>query len=161
MERIRSRRISNKNKSEQLGMPFGTACHQLRMRVLFYLLKKHSENVCFQCGKKIRTVEELSIEHKKPWLYHPEHDNRRFWHMSNIAFSHRKCNTQHVHGARHKRKIGPDGTAWCTSCKKFLNTDSFHKDKNHWNGYHKRCKQCFYAYRKQWRKKIRSRSSIE
>ena len=78
-----------KKKGDALGMPIGTATHRLRKMILFHLLKKHNENFCFQCGAKIEIVEELSIEHKKPWL-HESVD--LFWDMDNIAFSHLHCN---------------------------------------------------------------------
>ena len=81
--------MSNEDKSEQLGMPFGTANNKLRKMVLFHLLKKYNDNFCFQCGALIETVDELSIEHKKPWL----HENTDlYWDMDNIAFSHHHCN---------------------------------------------------------------------
>lgn len=79
----------NKEKSKQLGMPTGTATNRLRKMILFHLLKKHNENFCFQCTKEIKTIEELSIEHKKPWLHE---DVDLFWDMNNIAFSHLSCN---------------------------------------------------------------------
>lgn len=56
---------SNQKKSEQLGMPFGTACGRLRKNVMFHLAKKCNENICYHCDLSIDTVEEFSIEHKK------------------------------------------------------------------------------------------------
>lgn len=79
----------NKRKSAQLGMPFGTAHNQLCRIVLFDLLKRHGENFCFRCGKEIREVSQLSIEHKKAWQ---NHDTALFWDVNNIAFSHLSCN---------------------------------------------------------------------
>ena len=76
-------------KDRQLGIPFGTACHRLKLQILFKYIKKAKENFCFDCKKEILTPEELSIQHKKVWLYiSPE----LFWDLENIAFSHRKCN---------------------------------------------------------------------
>jgi len=109
----------NEEKSRQLGMPAGTAQGKLRKMVLFHLLKKHNENFCFQCGTKIETVEELSIEHKKPWL-HESVD--LFWDMDNIAFSHLSCNVKardwnHIsiveHGTTSKYRYG----CRCDSCR--------------------------------------------
>ena len=71
-------------------MPFGTASNRLRKMILFSLLAKHNENVCFRCGKVIATVDDLSIEHKKAWL---SVDSKLFWDIDNVAFSHLKCNT--------------------------------------------------------------------
>ena len=41
-----------------------------------------------------------------------------------------------------KRKKGPDGTAWCTSCKDFLSIENFGKSKSEWDGLAKECKLC-------------------
>ena len=54
-------------KSAFLGMPHGTANARLRNMILFHLLQKHGENICFNCSEMIETVDELSIEHKQPW----------------------------------------------------------------------------------------------
>jgi hypothetical protein len=134
-------------------MNVSTAMNKLRTKVLFHLLKQHNNNTCFRCGKKINKADDLSIEHKKPWMYHPENDNRRFWHMSNIAFSHRKCNRPHVHGAIKTRKVGPKNTVWCGLCQKFWPYQKFHKDKNRWNGFRSLCKTCASIKQKQYRKK--------
>lgn len=37
----------NKKKSEQLGMPLGTASAKLRKSILFNLLKEAGKNICF------------------------------------------------------------------------------------------------------------------
>jgi hypothetical protein len=83
--------MNNEVKSEQLGIPFGTASARLRKNILFNLLKKHNENYCFKCGKIISSEEELSIEHKIPWL-HSENPIKLFFDIDNIAFSHLSCN---------------------------------------------------------------------
>jgi hypothetical protein len=79
----------NKNKDKFLGMPWGTASNRLRKEILFNLLKKYHENVCYRCDKEIETSQELSIEHKKAWL---NVDVKLFWDLDNIAFSHLICN---------------------------------------------------------------------
>lgn len=81
---MRSKRIS-----EQLGMSHGAAAGQLRKRVLFHLLTKLGENVCFKCSEVIDKVEDLSIEHKQPW---EGRSAELFWDIENIAFSHLHCN---------------------------------------------------------------------
>lgn len=113
-------------------MPFGTACHRLRKLVLFDLLKKYDDNVCLKCGKIIESVDDLSMEHKEPWL---DVDPSLFWDLANIAFSHIKCNTRDRTG----RKQGSNGTAWCYKCKKFLPINMFGKDKHQWDSLNKRC----------------------
>ena len=59
---------SNKKKSNQLGMPIGTAQAILKKNILYNLLVRFNLNKCYQCGNTIDKVEELSIEHKTPWL---------------------------------------------------------------------------------------------
>ncbi len=100
-------------KSRQLGMPYGTATGKLRKLILFHLLKKHNENVCFQCGKEIETVDELSMEHKKPWLHE---SSDLFWDVENIAFSHLHCNLSTTRPPLHPRpkiKVLIHGTTAC------------------------------------------------
>ena len=121
-------------------MPWGTACHRLRKLILFAVLQRHGENVCFRCGEAIVGADDLSIEHKEPW---DGRDVALFWNLDNIAFAHRKCNVPHTfYGGRFKRKIGPDGTSWCGRCCAFYPTGCFHKNKRSWNGLSWACKNC-------------------
>ena len=138
----------NAKKQDQLGMHHGTAASRLRKLVLFRVLQKYNENVCYRCEKTIDTPEELSIEHKEPWL---DSDPALFWDLENIAFSHLKCN---IRAARRvvsqamrdslvrPRKIGPEGTAWCQGHHDFLPTEKFSSNKYHWNGLQKDCIEC-------------------
>ena len=115
---------TNKRRHEQLEMPFGTAQNRLRKMILFELLQKTGLNICFQCGKNIETIEELSIEHKIPWL---DSDNPKelFFDLENIAFSHLSCNCK---AAKHPTKgnikhgcsFGYDKKGCrCEECKKY------------------------------------------
>ena len=70
-------------------MNFSTASNRLKKKILFMLVKRVKMDECYQCKKLIVDHEDLSVEHKKPWL---DEDTRRFWDMGNIAFSHRGCN---------------------------------------------------------------------
>ena len=97
----RANKKSNNKKSEQLGVSHGTACNRLRKNILFDLLRKQVENVCFQCGLPIDIVDELSVEHKIPWL-DSEDPIGLFFDLDNIAFSHLTCN----YGARRCRTEG-------------------------------------------------------
>lgn len=135
----------NNKKNQTLGMPHGTACGRLRKNILFHLLHKYSEDVCVRCGKKIETVDDLSIEHIKPW---EGISAELFWDLSNIAFSHIRCNTPHTHpgniggeGGISQRKIAPENMAWCTGCKKFEPIENFHRNGARWNGLQGYCKK--------------------
>ena len=101
---------SNKKKSQQLGMPHGTASNRLRKRILFHLIQQLGQDVCFQCGEKIDNVDHLSIEHKIPWL---DNDLALFWDLENIAFSHLSCNC----GAGRRHKIHPSLSAYHRGCR--------------------------------------------
>lgn len=82
---------SNDRKNAQLGMPFGTANNKLRKLVLFDLLERHGENICYRCDKPIEFVDELSMDHKEPWL---GSDTALYWDLDNIAFAHSICNNR-------------------------------------------------------------------
>ena len=124
---------SGARKSAFLGMPHGTAGNRLRKMVLFNLLQRHGEKVCFKCSEKIETAEELSIEHKQPW---EGISVELFWSLDNIAFSHLRCNKNHRRkgGGALRRKVGPEGTAWCRRCRAFLPVSEFSRHRSRWNG---------------------------
>ena len=136
-----------KRRSAFLGMSFATANQQLRKRILFHLLKKHGENVCLKCKNVIDKIEELSIEHIKPW---EGISVELFWDMDNITFSHLKCNTPHRWGnvelykfSPHVRtKNAPEGTAWCSGRKDYLLIEAFHSNERNINGVASYCKEC-------------------
>jgi hypothetical protein len=132
----------HRNMSTQLGMPRGTAANRLRKLVLFDLLKRHNENICYRCKKNIEQAEDLSIEHIKPW----EHvDVALFWDLSNIAFSHLRCNCaaarRPVVQLKHRR-TAPEGMNWCRTHKQFLPVDRFSTQPSRWNGLCYDCKDC-------------------
>ena len=140
----------HKSMSNQLGMPRGTASNRLRKLVLFDVLQRHQENLCYRCGLEIKTANELSIEHKKPW---ENTDVNLFWDLTNIAFSHLSCNCaagkkpDWAGKPAANRIIPPDGMAWCRSCKKFLSTESFSKHSQNWNGLRRDCRECMKKYK--------------
>jgi hypothetical protein len=140
--------MSNKRAVETLGMSHGAACNRLRKMVLFRQLTKYGDNVCVRCGQKIENIEELSIEHIKPW---EGISAELFWDLDNVAFSHLRCNTPHRrHGGVHHRKIGPEGTTWCAGHKDFISVDKFYKIESRWKGYHPYCIECFSKVRKEY-----------
>lgn len=128
-------------KSAFLGMPHGTASNRLRKLIMFSLLQKHGENICFKCAGKIETADELSIEHKQPW---EGVSVELFWSLDNIAFSHLRCNRNHRHksGGAKLRKVGPEGTAWCRRCRAFLAVADFSRHRARWNGLQPWCNRC-------------------
>ena len=126
---------SSTRKSAFLGMPHGTATNRLRKLVLFDLLRRHNENVCFKCTSLIETADELSIEHKQPW---EGRDVNLFWDLNNIAFSHLRCNTQHQYNP--VRIFRASGTNWCSDCKDFKPVSEFNANNWHWTGYDTVCK---------------------
>lgn len=83
---------STKKKHDVLGVSISSASYKLRKMVLFDILRRHNENICYRCGKTIDNVDELSMDHKIDWLNAPN-AKELFWDMDNIAFSHLKCNT--------------------------------------------------------------------
>jgi len=117
---------NNRRKSEFLGMPHGTANNRLRKLILFDLLVRHDENVCFKCGEHIVTAEELSIEHKQPW---EGRSVELFWDLGNIAFSHLRCNRPESFNPANKI-VCPAGTNWCGDCKAFIPVEKFHASPN-------------------------------
>ena len=57
---------NNAKKTEQLGMPVGTASNRLKKAIMFSLIKKVGLQWCYQCGGEIVEIDNLSIEHKVP-----------------------------------------------------------------------------------------------
>lgn len=139
--------MKNEEKSKQLGIPFGTATSKLRKNILFWLLTRLDETTCFKCGKEIETVDDLTIEHKQPWL-HVSVD--LFWDLDNIAFSHSACNKpDRPYRGPSKRKIkAPEGMAWCYKHQDFLPIENFSRSSKNWTGYKEVCKKHHHYYRK-------------
>ncbi len=101
-------------------MAWGTANGRLQRMVLFYMVQRAREDVCFHCHEQIDTIQEFSVEHKEPWL---DQDPALFWDMKNIAFSHYKCN---LAAARRPNRIEwPKGKAWCWNCKMMKSLKEF------------------------------------
>lgn len=130
----------NQRKREQLGMPLGTASARLRKLVMFQLVQRLGEDICYRCGRRIENVEELSIEHKEPWF---NIDPSLFWDLDNVSFSHLSCNA----GSRRRgieRLMGRNGTEWCSGCKRFLAADCFGRmdKKNYTRPVKYHCNEC-------------------
>lgn len=92
---------NNQKKHALLGMNHGTAGHQLRKKILFSLIEKLEMNICFQCSRVIADIDDLSIEHKSPWMSASK-PKEAFFDLENIAFSHLSCN---VSAAQRPNKV--------------------------------------------------------
>lgn len=87
----------NKKKDAKLGMPFGTAQNRLWNQVMFSLVVACGRDTCFRCGEKIVNWEDVSLDHKEDWL---NDSVDLYWDISNVAFSHRKCNRRSMSSKR-------------------------------------------------------------
>lgn len=94
---------NNDKKAAQLGMPIGTAGNRLRKAIIFKLLEESNQNFCFQCGAEIESVNELSIEHKVPYLDSGK-AQELYFDLDNIGFSHLSCNCSA--SRRNEKKCG-------------------------------------------------------
>jgi hypothetical protein len=103
--------------------------------VLFSLLLRHEENICFKCGKMILRADDLTLEHKEAWQ---AGGAELFWDLNNIAFSHQRCNLKV--GIVRREVI--DGKLWCSACKQYLSTSCFHKESRQRTGYALLCRDC-------------------
>lgn len=94
----------SEEKKRQLGMAPGTARNKLVKRLMFKLAQKCSQDICFQCEERIEDFDELSIEHKIPWL-HSDNPVRLYFDLDNVCFSHLCCNNKAAR-SDHRKKHG-------------------------------------------------------
>jgi len=125
--------------AKQLGMHYSTASARLDRMVLFMLVQKQGLDVCYQCGSRIRRYQDMSTEHKQPWL---DVDPTLFWDLENIAFSHKSCNSAAARKRHDKAKDAPAGTAWCAGHKEYLSVGQFDLNRTRASGYASYCKIC-------------------
>jgi len=134
-----------------LGIPKGTAYGRLRKAIVFELLRRIKQTRCFRCQDNL-TLATLSLDHKQNWF---PIDSTLFWDLSNIAYSHRRCNSQFrtpqaLQAAAVNasllvfinRKTGATGAEWCGGHQAFLPVTSFHKNRARWNGVVDICIKC-------------------
>lgn len=79
-------------KKEQLGMNPSTASHRLVKDVMWSLIVKTGQNICYHCGLEM-SREDFSIEHKTPWL-DSDDPIGLYFDLDNISFSHLSCNAR-------------------------------------------------------------------
>lgn len=82
---------TKKDRSDQLGESFGAARNRLHRNLLYHLATRLDMLSCYKCKQHIDTVEVFTIEHMKPWQ-RQEDPIKAFFDLSNIAFSHARCN---------------------------------------------------------------------
>jgi len=134
-------KTKTKKKYDQLGMSYGTAANKLRKMIMFELIQSQGTDVCHQCGKKIESVDVLSIEHMEPWL-DSEDPVGKFFDLTNIAFSHLSCNSSSARYTGPKRQTDTDGNVKCTKCGLMKHRSEFHKNKTDATGVNSWCKCC-------------------
>lgn len=131
-----------KRQAELLGMPASTASKRLKKTLFFNLLKKHSENICKVCALPIEKEEELTVEHILPW---ENRSKELFFDVTNIAYSHLKCNTPHKtrKGVISERRIDlPEGMSWCSRCEQFKSLNEFSRHSQIYNKVRRWCREC-------------------
>jgi hypothetical protein len=116
-------------------MPIGTASARLKKQVMLHLLQRLGEDLCLRCGQRIERAEDLSLDHRNPWLHV---DPGLFWDLNNIAFSHKWCNTTDRNA---KTIISPEGYAWCSKCQDHLPADQFARHSDTRSGYAFLCRR--------------------
>lgn len=139
--------MGNANKTEQLGMPWGTAMHKLRKNIMFRMMQKCGEDTCHRCGETIETVDDLSIDHIKPWLYVSAD---LFWDLDNVTWSHRKCNVvdrREIIGDLTKQRWADFrseriGTSRCYICHQQKPLADFTLNRSKATGVESACRSC-------------------
>ncbi len=136
----------DRRKRLQLGLPIGTASARLRKRMLFLLVQETGRDNCFRCGTKIEEAEDLTFDHKLPWI---DVSVELFWDLGNVAFSHALCNSisrrttaGRVFGPSVLRKVAPPGMAWCTRHACFVPASEFNRNRAKWSGLQSFCRTC-------------------
>jgi hypothetical protein len=132
----------NARKTKQLGMHHATADRKLRKSLLFKFVCELHYDICFVCKNQITDIDELSIEHKQPW---ENISAELYWNLDNIAFSHVDCNRAHTYRSgltEQLKDITPEGQAWCSGHREFLDKEFFTKSKLGRNGLHHYCRGC-------------------
>ena len=108
--------------ADQLGMPHGTACAKLRKQIMFELIQQAGRDVCIRCDELISDIDELTIDHIQPWQ---DRDVELFWDLSNIGFSHARCNRPHISGLKIRPRVREDGWIWCKHHEDFASPEDF------------------------------------
>lgn len=89
-----------------LGVHPGSAQRKLSKSIEFSLVIETERDTCYRCGEKITKDEEFTIEHMESWMA-SDNPIEKYYGLSNIAFSHRKCNRPHATQTKGKDKVRP------------------------------------------------------
>lgn len=152
-EIVDSNKVRKARIQEQLGMSHGAARNLLVKSIMFEMAQCLSRDVCYKCNEVIDSVDDFTIEHKEPW---ENRESSLFFDLKNIAFSHKRCNTIHTKYGTTLRKIGPEGTGWCSDCQDFLPVESFYNNVSSWNGKIGICKKHYDEKRNKRRSRRRA-----
>jgi hypothetical protein len=147
--------MSNYKKSSQLGLSFGKANGILKKSLLFYFVKKCGVDTCYRCNKKIEKIDDLSIEHKVPWL-DSEDPKKLFFDINNISFSHLHCNIKEFRSST--KILKKDGYIWCWDCKIYKPINEFPfraKNKTVFQ-----CTKCYSKYKAEFRSLHKEYNSV-
>jgi hypothetical protein len=122
-----------------------TARLRLIKTILFSMLNDLKLNECFHCQEPMK-IEELSIEHKTPWL-HADDEEKLYFDLKNVTFSHISCNSSvarkpHRPYVQKFTKLTQPKKRRCWVCKKFKKHELFKKEKREKTGRSWICKCC-------------------
>src|SRR5271157_75691 len=98
---------SQAKMAAQLGMTFGRARVILQRQIFLSLAQATGRDMCYRCGKRIEKWQDLSVDHKQPWL---DVSAELFWDLNNIAFSHLyPCNARATRQPNKFKHLAPVG----------------------------------------------------
>jgi len=105
---------------------------------------------CKVCGSwdnlEVDHIDPATKVHHSVWSWSAK---RRIAELAKCQTLCEKCHLQksiayfkQINPSAKRRKVGPEGTVWCSRCEKFLPTDCFTKHKENWDGCDDHCKDC-------------------
>ncbi len=148
--------MSKEKQIQQLGMDPATAGCRLRKMILFRYAQQNNLDKCFRCDEPL-TIEDFEIDHVVAWL---DVDPALFWDLSNVKFSHGRCNrkaarralsgtirqikmqeaSRNVRRAKSRHYNAPEGKAWCAGHQQYHGIESFSRSSTSPTGTQVFCK---------------------
>ena len=55
--------ISSQKRKEFLGIPYGTAQARLKKILMFDLVQRLGDDICYRCGRRIAEMADFSVDH--------------------------------------------------------------------------------------------------